>query len=479
MKAFLSKINRIYWIIGAVLLLGIIALLIFWNMNARANRAAGQFQTYEVVRSDLTQSIGGTGSVRAKQSALLTWQTSGQVGTVDAEIGDRVSTDQVLAALNPGSLPQAVIQAGVDLATAQVELAQATDSNTGLANAEQAVVTARQTLEDAQNELDSMNFPRASDSVIQNADGQITLAEKSLARAADRYRGLSHLSDDNATKAEALVAMTNAQLNLNTLIANYNWYSGTPTSLELAQAQAARDVAKAALSDAERTLQTYKDGGVPADMAAAQAKVAIAQAALNQAKIIAPFAGVITAAHPNPGDLVSSGTEAFRIDNVAQLLVDVPVSEVDINHIEVDMPVTMQFDAILGKTYNGKVVKVNLAGDTASNAVTFTVTTEIIDADEQVKPGMSATVSIIVQQTENALVVPNRALTNLDGKHTVRVLRNGIPSRVEVEIGTATDSVTEIVGGDLNEGDTIVLTTGTAANDAAGPGGGAFFRARP
>jgi len=473
------KIKRIFWIVGALalLVLAVTAVLAVWNMNGRAARA-GQFQTYEVVRSDLTQSIGGTGSVRAEQSALLTWQTNGQVGSVDAAIGDRVRAGQVLATLSQDSLPEAVIQAGVDLATAQAELAQATESNTGLANAEQAVVTARQALEDAETTLEGMTYPRASDSVIQNAEAQITLAKKTLARASDRYRSVSHLSDDNSTKAEALLALTNAQLNLNTLTANYNWYTGAPTSLELAEAQAARDVARAQLANAQRTLETYKDGGIPADLAAAQAKVAIAQAKLNQARIVAPFAGVITSADPTTGDLITSGTEAFRIDNISRLLVDVQVSEVDINHIQPGMPVTMQFDAILGRTYNGKVVKVNLAGDAASNAVTFTVTTEVTDADEQVKPGMSATVNITVEQVADVLVVPNRALTSTDGKYSVRVLENGIPRRVEVQIGAATDSVTEIVSGDLQEGDLLVLTTSTTTT-TGGPGGGAFFRTRP
>ncbi len=473
MKARLMSIKRNYWIAAGVILLVLVA-LVAWNIaGARAARGS-QGQRYTVTRGTLTQSIGGTGSVHASQSAVLTWQTTGKVGAVNVGIGDKVNADQVLATLEQTSLPQAVIQAQVDLVTAQSELAQATISNTGKASAEQAVASAQQALQDAQNKLDSVGYPRASDELINNTSGQITLAKQSVARAADRYRGLQHLSDDNQTKAQALVSLTNAQINLNTLIANYNWYTGKATTLDIVQAQAARDVAKAQLEDAQRTLNSYADGSVAPDLAAAQAKVAIAQATLNQARISAPFPGVVTEADANVGDLVSSGTSAFRVDNVAHLLVDVAVSEVDINQVSVGLPVTMKFDAIPGKTYKGKVAKVNLAGEVASNAVTFTITTELTDGDAQVKPGMSATITIIVKQVENALLVPNRAIQTFNGKHMVNLLQNGQVTPVEVQVGAASDTVSEILSG-LKEGDTLMFSSATTTNNPTGgfgPGGG-------
>lgn len=472
MKEKLSKIKRIYWIIGGVVLVVAIVALVIWNMSSGRARAGAQFQTYTVKRTTLMQSIGGTGSVHARQSALLTWGTSGQVGTVNAQIGDAVTSGQELATLEQASLPQSVIQAAVDLVTAQNDLASAAVSNTGLATAEQAVATAQQTLQTAQNKLDSMSYPRASDAVIQNAYAKIQLDQRRLADAQLTYRFYINRADKNPDKAQALYNMTNAQIAVNTDIATYNWYTGKPTALDLVQAQAARDVAKAQLDDAQRNLDTYKTSAVSPDVAAAQAKVAIAQSTLNQARILAPFTGMITAADANVGDLVTSGTQAFRIDNTAHLLVDVQVSEVDINKIKVDMPITVQFDAISGKTYNGKVVKVNLAGDTSSNAVTFTVTTELTDADELVKPGMSATVSIIVEKKDNALVVPNRAISTRNGKHYVRVLSGGAPAEIEVQIGTVTDTVTEITGGDLQEGDLIALTTSTTTTSTRTGGGG-------
>jgi HlyD family secretion protein len=474
-KTMLSKMSRRAWIISGAVLLVVIIGLVIWG--ARSNRAVrfSQGQRYTVARGPLVQSIGGTGSVHASQSAVLVWQTTGKVGSVTVGIGDKVAADQVLAELAQSSLPQAVIQAAVDLVDAQAELAQATVSNTGRASAEQALATAQQALHDAQNKYDSMTFPRASDTLIKNTEADIVLAKQRVARMADTYRKYSRREDGDTDKAQALANLTDAQLSLNELVATYNWYSGTPSDLDLANAKAALAVAKAQVADAQRTLDSYTNGASSPDVVAAQAKVAIAQSNLNQARIIAPFSGIVTEADPTVGDLVASGTVAFRVDNVSHLLVDVAVSEVDINQVKEGLPVSMQFDAIPGKTYKGKVSKVNLAGEVASNAVTFTITAELTDADVQVKPGMSASVSILVKQVENALVVPNRAIRNLNGKHTVNLLQFGQIVPVEVQVGATTDTVSEILSG-LKEGDTLVFTptTSTTNNSAVGfgPGGG-------
>ncbi len=89
---------------------------------------------------------------------------------------------------------------------------------------------------------------------------------------------------------------------------------------------------------------------------------------------------------------------------------DVQVSEVDINSVKVGQPVTLSFDAIVGKEYSGEVVEVAQAGASSQGVVSFTVTVELTDADESVKPGMTAAVNIVVQEIKDAILVPNRAV---------------------------------------------------------------------
>jgi len=63
--------------------------------------------------------VGGTGTVRANQTAVMAWQTSGQIGLIDVEVGDSVSAGQKLADLKRSTLSQTIILAEADLVNAK------------------------------------------------------------------------------------------------------------------------------------------------------------------------------------------------------------------------------------------------------------------------------------------------------------------------------------------------------------------------
>jgi HlyD family secretion protein len=174
------------------------------------------------------------------------------------------------------------------------------------------------------------------------------------------------------------------------------------------------------------------------------------------------------------GDQVRSGSNAFRIDDLSHLMADVQVSEVDINSVNVGQPVTITFDAILGQEYHGKVTQVAQVGDVAQGAVNFTVTVEITDADEQVKPGMTAAVNIVVNSLTDVLLVPNRAVRLVDSQRVVYVLRNGQQVEIKITLGASSDTVSEIVSGDLKEGDLIILNPSTSLISPGSGMGGPF-----
>ena len=95
----------------------------------------------------------------------------------------------------------------------------------------------------------------------------------------------------------------------------------------------ALEVAKANLNKARKDYEKWKNGPGADEIAATKARIAAAQATLSQAWIEAPFNGTITLAIPQPGDLVTLNTSAFRVDELSSLFVDLAVSEVDINQI--------------------------------------------------------------------------------------------------------------------------------------------------
>ncbi|MBN2257422.1 MAG: efflux RND transporter periplasmic adaptor subunit, partial [Anaerolineaceae bacterium] len=180
-------------------------------------------------------------------------------------------------------------------------------------------------------------------------------------------------------------------------------------------------------------------------------------ATVNMQYIFAPFNGVVTMVNNKPGDQVRAGDPAIRLDDTAQLLVDVEISEVDINAIEVGQPVKLSFDAIMDKAYDGIVLEVSRVGEMSAGVVNFTVKIGLTNADSDVKPGMTAAVTITTRQLENVLLVPNRAVRLVDGKRVVYILLDGQLTTINIELGATADLYSEVLGGDLKEGDLIVL----------------------
>ena len=181
------------------------------------------------------------------------------------------------------------------------------------------------------------------------------------------------------------------------------------------------------------------------DISAAEAKVAAAEATVSLGKIEAPFSGTVTRADPKVGDEVSTGESAFRIDDLSGLYVEVEISEVDINRMAVGQKAELSFDAIIGETFNGEVVEVSSVGVDTGNGVDFQVRLKINDPTDQVRPGMTAAVNIMVSEIKDVVSVPNRAVRLMEGKRVIFKLKDGKPEEVEIEFGASSDINSEVL----------------------------------
>jgi len=421
MGKFLKK-NRTIIII---LLIVAVVVSVFVLRGRQSANTVSQFQTAAVERGNLTATIGATGTVRAKQTAVLIWQAAGTVDTVNVKVGDNVPEGFVMAYLAKTSLPQSVIMAEADLATAQSDLDKLLNSDTSRA---QAVIALR----DAQVAYDKANNWR------NELNGRI------------RVKRIVYKTFFGKT------------------VPVIKEYKQHPDETTIAKADEDLALKKAKLDDAQREYDRLTNGNT-AEIAASQARVDAAQATLNLSRVIAPFPGIVTESYPLPGDQISAGATAFRIDDLSSLLVDVEVSEVDINNISVGQSATLTFDAILSSEYHGEVVEVASVGNSVSGVVNFTVTVELTDADEFVKPGMTAAVNIVVKEENNVLLIPNRAVRLVDAERVVYMLVDGKPEPVKVKLGASSGIDSVLVDGDVKEGDPIILNP-PAVN--GGPFGG-------
>ncbi|MEN8171600.1 MAG: efflux RND transporter periplasmic adaptor subunit [Chloroflexota bacterium] len=483
--------------------------IIGWRvLSARADQRAlmENLQTVPAEKGTLVATIGATGQVRSNQSALLTWQTSGTVESVLARVGDQVEAGQILAALVQTSLPQNVILAQADLVSAEKALDDLLSSGLQRAQAMQAVKNAEQALEDlldpelqqalalqavadaeqavsVTERLWNNAKSTASQADIDSASSQVVLLRDDLKKAKEAFAPYEDKPEDNLTRAALQSRLSEAQQRYDAAVRNLNALEGTGSETDIAVAAANYAAAQAQLSSAERAYERVKDGpseadvallqaqladaqrawervqdGTPEDdIAAAEARVAAAQATLDQAVIKAPFGGTVTMADSKHGDQINPGTLSFRVDDFSRLLVDLEVSEVDINTIEIGQAVTMSFDAILAKAYHGTVSEVGMVGNEVQGVVSFRVTVELEDADEEVRPGMTSAVNIVIYNLDETLIVPNRAVRVVDGERVVYVKKGDAVEKVVIVLGASSDTHSEIVEGELEVGDEIII----------------------
>jgi HlyD family secretion protein len=460
----MRKILIAILIIAALCVIGYFGYQVF--KNRQQTNSISSLETVTASQGSLTATVGATGTVRPDQSAIIPWQTSGNVDQVNVEVGHVITSGQTLASLIQSSLPQNVILAQSDLITSQKQLDDLQNTQSASKQALLTVNTSQQAVYDAQRALVRFDQKPYKDQ-LEKANNTVVDKKDALDQAQKDFDPYKDWDPSNTTRQNYEQKLTDAQIAYDEAVRQVD-----ELELQKQTAQSNLDAANAALADAQRAYDQVKNGPNPDDIAVLQTRIAAAQATLDNAKITAPFAGTISSIEIKPGDQVTIGTPAFRLDNLGRLLVDVQVSEVDINTVKVGQPVTLSFDAIQDKQYAGIVSQVAPVGDVLQGVVNFAVTVELTDADENVKPGMTAAVNIIVNQLTNVLLVPNRAVRVVNGKQVVYILDNGQLTEVEVVLGASSDSQSEVIGGNLQVGDQIVLNPPQNLLNMGGPFGG-------
>jgi HlyD family secretion protein len=413
-----------------------------WQEQQKAN-AFSDLQTTPAERGQLTATIGATGLVRSKQNALLSWKTSGTVEEIYYGVGDRVQAADKLAELSQTSLPQTVILARADLENAQKALDDLyTNADNQQIQALQSISTYAQNVKDAQYQLDNFSV-QEEQARLEPIEAYDAMKER-LDEARLEFEPYKFYPSSDPTREDLKEKLDFAQADFNVAVKRLDY-------------EYALQVSKANLEKAREDYERWRDGPEAAEVAAAEARIDAALATLSQAWVEAPFDGVITSVFPQLGDQVTTGSQAFRLDDLNSLLVDLAVSEIDINQIEIGQEVLTTFDAIRAKEYRGKVVAVDRVGTSDQGVVDFTVTVELTEPDELVKPGMTAAVNIVVSQLEDVLLVPNRAVRFLEGRQVVYLLRDNQIVPVNIQLGASSETDSQVIDGELEVGDMIIL----------------------
>ncbi|MGH2491370.1 MAG: HlyD family efflux transporter periplasmic adaptor subunit [Candidatus Limnocylindria bacterium] len=239
----------------------------------------------------------------------------------------------------------------------------------------------------------------------------------------------------------------------------------------------------------DRTRQTVQSAestlaSKPADIQSAQNSIASAQLAvqtaqtnLEYATLRAPSAGVVQAINGTVGEPASASTTTpvVLLANTGTVQLHGTVGEADVSKLKLGQVARITIDALGADTkMTGKVTGIDPVATIQQGVPVYGIDVTIDIASAGVRPGMSGTANVILATRQDVLTVPNLAIKSQAGRRYVQVLQDGQPVDVNVTFGIANDTVTEVTGGDLKEGDLVVLPQPrTGATAAPGRLGGA------
>jgi HlyD family secretion protein len=259
------------------------------------------------------------------------------------------------------------------------------------------------------------------------------------------------------------------------------------------------------ISQDELDTAESNDAQAVAQLSLEEAGVKQAEAALEEARINlaytdirSPVDGVVVSRSVDVGQTVAASFQTPTLFQIAQDLtkmqVRANVSESDIGAVREGQAATFGVDAYPGRTFEGRVVQVRNAPITVQNVVTYDSVIAVENHDLALKPGMTATVTIVSDRREDALRVPLRALrfrpeSDGDGAPAAQAARPGAGTvfvvdgggelrGVEVETGLRNDRYAEVLSGALEPGDAVAVAFRKPADTPEAPARSPFVPER-
>jgi HlyD family secretion protein len=363
-------------------------------------------------RADVTARVLASGSVTSIRDSKIGSKLSGRVAAVLVEEGQRVAAGTPLLRLDTGDLAAQEAQAEANVAAARANLAK---------------VLAGARREERQQSVNALHSAQAS----------LSLAQANVQR-------LRSLKDQGAVSQQ---------------------------ELDAAETQA--QVAQAAYDSARQSWIMMDTGARPEDIQQARAQVAQAEAGLaliqvqlRDSTIYAPFAGTITQRHVEPGEVVSSASGSqsslFVLSQVDDVYVEFVVPAQHRAELQQGQTAQMAVDGLPGKIFEGRVEEIRPAADVASR--TFGVKVRIPNPQGILRPGMFARGAIEVGVRHDVLQIPEQAVVTATSGPIVFVARDGRAIRQSVAVGDTHDGLVEVKSG-IAAGDQVVVQGQEALTD--------------
>lgn len=321
------------------------------------------------------------------------------------------------------------------------------------------------------------------------ARGDVLLALDTTSRAAQVERAQASLKAAEARLADAQTTLRESE---QTLSRTRNLFGrGMVSDQALESAVATRDRAQSAVAIAD------------ANVAIAAADLTIQETDLAKSTIYAPIDGIVLTRDVDPGQTVASSLSApvlFVIaEDLTTMVLKAAIDEADIGAVKKDQKARFTVDAYPDRTFDATISDISFASVATDNVVTYDAKLAVDNRDLSLRPGMTATVTIVTREADGVITVPSAAfrfrppvvqqsrgwsLDSLfggrrmgriferrsptvagDGSRTIHLLRGGEPVATRVRTGATDGEDTEILSG-IEEGDPVIVGTRTSGDAA-------------
>jgi HlyD family secretion protein len=388
---------------GAIMLSFMAAGLYFWNDDT----GAAQYLTARVDRGNLRNTVTATGALQAVTTVQVGSQASGTISALYADFNSVVKKGQVIAQLDPAQAKAQVDQARANLQQARASLAQSraavTNARAGITDAQARSLAARSTVQNNQAGVSAAEANVAVLKAQQDDAMSLLKQQESLLKA-----GVIAQRDYDV----AMTAYKTAEARYNQAVAQLNQAKlgeQSSASAGIAQGQAAVEQSQAQLQQAQAAVQQNA-----AQVQQAEAALSLAEVNLSHTTITSPIDGVVVSRDVNVGQTVAASLSAptlFTIANdLTQMQVIANIDQADIGLVEQAKAVKFTVDAFPGKEFDGKLQEMRLNPVNVQNVVTYNVVINVNNPEQTLKPGMTANLTITIDERNNVLKVPNSAL---------------------------------------------------------------------
>ncbi len=508
-RPFLKKNAK--WLIPAACVLA--ALVLFWALKRSPEQqvtADPEYVQDAPQVQDVSNSLSGVGTLKPAQTYTVTSLVDGKILAADFEEGDVVEEGTVLYTVDSADAATNVEKAQIALEQAQRNYEKVVDRQYVRAEASGTVsvlkvkkgdeITSGQEvaiIRDSSTMLLSLLFPAVDaanfwvgqdalvtlDGTFEQIPGRVlsvtgtdalgtgNMLTRTVVVAVPNAGGLTTAQAATASVA-GIHSIASAAFTYNdekTLTASA---AGTVTGLLVKEGDAVdKDAILIELSgdDLTESIQSASE-----TLRNAELSMKNMEDTMANYTITSPIKGTIVQKNYKQGDSLSTGKEMCIIYDLSYLEMVISVDELNISALEVGQPVVITADAVNGQSYEGKVTRVSVAGNTSGGTTTYPVTIRI-DQTEGLRPGMNANAEIVTAKSSQTLTVPNAAIVR--GNYVL--VTTDSPSAanadesmtapegyvyVPVKTGVSSDDYTEILSGLCAE-DTIAYDPTTVTTD--------------